>query len=199
MDGFRYYAVFIDDYSRFTWFYPMKAKSDFYNILASFMALVQTQFSSKIEVFQSDGGTEFKNSRVRELFNTNGTQQNGRVEGNHRHVTETGLAMMFNAHAPANLWTHAFSSTAYIINRLPTKLLGNQSPYEMLFSSTPNYGNFRVFGCCVFPYLRDYSSYKLAPRSTPCLFIGYNTQYKGYQCLDPSTGRVYITRHTQFD
>lgn len=209
MDGFRYYVIFVDDYSRFTWFYPLKVKSDFYHVLESFVALVQTQFSCKVKVFQSDGGTEFTNGRVRTFFNKNGThhrmscpytpQQNGRAERKHRHITETGLAMMFYAHIPAQLWTHAFSSATYIINRLPTRLLGNKSPYELLFSTQPNYGNFRIFGCCVFPYLRDYSPHKLSPRSSRCVFIGYNTQYKGYQCLDLSTWRIYITRHAQFD
>lgn len=58
---------------------------------------------------------------------------------------------------------------------------------------------FRVFGCRVFPYLRDYSPHKLAPRSTPCIFIGYSTNYKGYRCLDPTFNRIYTTWHTQFD
>ena len=208
-DGFRYYAIFIDDYSRFTWLYPMKAKSEFPKVFATFIALVQTQFSCNIKVFQSDGGTEFTNNQVRTLLSQNGThhrlscpytpQQNGRAERKHRHIVETGLAIMFNAHVPAIFWSHAFSSAAYIINRLPTKLLDNKSPYELLFSMTPNYGNFRVFGCRVFPYLWDYSSHKLAPRSAPCVFLGYSTQYKGYKCLDLSTKRVYITRHAQFD
>ncbi|GKE94838.1 putative zinc finger, CCHC-type containing protein, partial [Tanacetum coccineum] len=51
-------------------------------------------------------------------------QQNGRAERNHRHITETGLEMMFNANVPASLWTYAFGSATYIINHLPTKVLG---------------------------------------------------------------------------
>lgn len=65
-------------------------------------------------------------------------QQNGRAERKHRHITETGLAMMFHSHIPATLWTHAFSSATYVINRLPSKLLDTKSPYELLFSSQPN-------------------------------------------------------------
>ena len=173
VDGYRYYVVFVDDYSRFTWLYPLQKKSDFYDVLEAYIALVQTQFSCKIKTFQSDGGTEFVNTRVRSIFLNNGThhrmscpytpQQNGRAERKHRHITETGLAMMFHSNVPATLWTHAFSSAAYIINRVPTKLLDNKSPYELLFSTRPNYANFRVFGCCVYPYLRDYSSHKLPP------------------------------------
>ncbi|GJW86483.1 retrovirus-related pol polyprotein from transposon TNT 1-94 [Tanacetum coccineum] len=90
----------------------------------------------------------------------------GRAERKHRHLVETGLAMLFHAHVPASL---------------------------------PNYTNFRAFGCLVYPYLRDYSAHKLAPRSIPCVFIGYNPQYKGYKCLDPDSSRIYITRHARFD
>ncbi|GJW57946.1 retrovirus-related pol polyprotein from transposon RE1 [Tanacetum coccineum] len=126
-------------------------------------------------------------------------QQNGRAERKHRHLVETGLAMLFHAHVPASYWVDAFSSATYIINRLPTKLLGNHSPFELLYSRLPNYTNFRAFGCLVYPYLRDYSAHKLAPRSIPCVFIGYNPQYKGYKCLDPDSSRIYITRHARFD
>nr|GEX70852.1 putative zinc finger, CCHC-type [Tanacetum cinerariifolium] len=151
-DGFRYYAIFVDDYSRFTWFYPLKAKSDFFGVFEQFVCFVQTHFSCKLKVFQSDGGTEFTNDRVRTLLAKNGTfhrlscpytpQQNGRVERKHRHIIETGLAMMFKAYVPASFWTYAFTSATYIINQLPSKLLSNKSPYELVFLTTSNYVNF---------------------------------------------------------
>ncbi|GJT08980.1 retrovirus-related pol polyprotein from transposon RE1 [Tanacetum coccineum] len=115
-----------------------------------------------------------------------------RAEHKHRHIVETGLAIMFNAYVPAIFWSHAFSSAAYIINRLPTKLLDNKSPYDLLFSMPPNYGNFHVIVCHVFPYLRDYSYHKLAPRSSPCVFLGYNTQYKGHSSTN-STGMLLLS------
>ena len=34
--GFRYYAVFVDEFSRFSWFYPMKYKSDFFSTFVTF-------------------------------------------------------------------------------------------------------------------------------------------------------------------
>lgn len=110
--GYHYYIIFVDDYSRFTWFYSLKTNSDVSVILPVFLAFVQTQFSCKVKNFQSDGGTKFVNTRIRTLFMENGThhriscqytpQQNGRAERKHRHLTETGLAMLFNAHAPAS-------------------------------------------------------------------------------------------------
>lgn len=208
-DGYRYYVIFVDDYSRFTWCYPLKTKTGFYSVLPIFLNLVQTQCSRKVKVFQSDGGTEFVNHTVRKIFEDNGTfhrfscpytpQQNGRAERKHRHIVETGLAMLFNAHIPASYWVDAFTSATFIINRVPSSLLENKSPYELLMKRLPQYSNFRVYGCLVFPYLRDYARHKLEPRSLPCVFIGYSSTHKGFRCLDPSTNRICITRHARFD
>ncbi|KAI3785937.1 hypothetical protein L1987_45063 [Smallanthus sonchifolius] len=208
-EGYRYYVIFIDDHSRFTWFYPLKTKTGFYAVLSAFIKLIQTQCSRKIKNFQSDGGTEFVNHTVRNIFEANGTfhryscpytpQQNGRAERKHRHIVETGLAMLFNAHIPASFWVDAFTSATYIINRVPSPTLESKSPYQLLFNQIPTYSNFRVYGCQVFPYLRDYAKHKLEPRSLPCVFIGYSTHYKGYRCLDPTTKRIFISRHARFN
>jgi hypothetical protein len=58
---------------------------------------------------------------------------------------------------------------------------------------------FIPFGCRVYPCLCDYMPNKFSPRSIPCIFMGYNTFYKGFCCLDPFTSRMYITQHAQFD
>lgn len=93
----------------------------------------------------------------------------------HSHIIETGLAMMFHGHVPAQYWVHAFSFAVYIINRLPSKVLGSKSPFELLFAQVPSYDNFCPFGCRVYPYLRDYSAHKLSPRSISCVFLGYHS------------------------
>ena len=39
---------------------------------------------------------------------------------------------------------------------------------------------------------------KSAP-NPKCVFLGYSLNHQGYRCLDPSTGRVYLSRHVIFD
>lgn len=107
--------------------------------------------------------------------------------------------MLFHDHVPASYWVDAFSTATYIINWLPTKVLNDHSPFELLYSRLHTYTNLRAFGCLVYPYLRDYSAYKLTLRIIPCIFIGYNPHYKGYKCLDLENSRIYITRHARFD
>ena len=57
---FKYYVIFIVDHSRFTWFYPLKRKSEFFQTFLSFQRMVENQFNSKIKNFQCDGGGEFE-------------------------------------------------------------------------------------------------------------------------------------------
>lgn len=40
---------------------------------------------------------------------------------------------------------------------------------------------------------------KFDPKSLRCVFLGYSAKYKGYRCLYPPTGRVYLSHHVIFD
>lgn len=55
-DGYLYYVIFVDGHYRFTWFYPLKLKSDFAQIFTNFLLFVQNQFSCKVKKFQTDRG-----------------------------------------------------------------------------------------------------------------------------------------------
>lgn len=57
----------------------------------------------------------------------------------------------------------------------------------------------RVFGCACYHNLRLYTTNKFDPKSLLCVFLGYTEKQKGYRCLYPPTGRVYISRHVLFD
>jgi histone deacetylase 1/2 len=100
---------------------------------------------------------------------------------------------------PLKFWSEAFLTAAYLINRLPTRVIDNTCPLERLFHQSPNYSMLRVFGCACWPHLRPYRKQKLSFRSKQCVFIGYSSLHKGYKCLDPESGRVYICREVIFD
>ena len=114
-------------------------------------------------------------------------------------MTKIGLALLFYSHIPPRHWVDAFSTTTYIINRLPTLVLGGLSLFEVLSGKPPNYANFHPFGCRVYQCLRDYAPHKFSPRSLPCIFLGYSSSHKGFRCFDTTTSRTYITRHARFD
>lgn len=126
-------------------------------------------------------------------------EHNGVSERKHRHIVETGLSLLSHAGMPRSYWTYAFSAAVYLINRLPTPVLHMTSPFFKLFDTSPNYGKLKIFGCLCFPWLRPYTKHKLDNRSTPCVFLGYSTTQSAYLCLQKNSGRIYVSRHVQFD
>ena len=58
-EKFCYYTIFVDEFTYFTWFFPMKKKSEFFNCFDLFYKYVECQFNAKTCVFQSDEGGEF--------------------------------------------------------------------------------------------------------------------------------------------
>jgi transposase InsO family protein len=50
-DGHKYYIIFIDDFSRHTWVYFMKHRSEVLSIYKNFSAMICTHFDTSIHVF----------------------------------------------------------------------------------------------------------------------------------------------------
>lgn len=99
---------------------------------------------------------------------------------------------------PAKFWSSTFSTTVYLINRLPTPTLNSISSFENLFSKPPNYINLKSFGCLCYPWLRPYTTNNLVSRSTPCVFLGYLQTQSGFKCYDPVNGKTYSLHHVVF-
>jgi hypothetical protein len=91
----------------------------------------------------------------------------------HRHIIEMGLSLLAHACMPLKFWDEAFSTTTYLINHLPSRVIDFSSPYE-LFDSKPDYNWLKVFGCAYWPHLRPYNIRKLEFRSKRCAFLRYS-------------------------
>lgn len=61
-------------------------------------------------------------------------KQNGVAKRQHRYVVGTALSLLLlYANLPLNFLSYVFQTAIYLINRLPTHILDNQSPYKRLF------------------------------------------------------------------
>ncbi|KAL4590424.1 hypothetical protein LXL04_003353 [Taraxacum kok-saghyz] len=206
IDGFAYYVVFVDYYSKYIWLYPIKFKSDVSKIFPQFKLLVEKYFNTSIISMFTDNGGEyqaliplFKSMGISHYTTAQHTpEQNGIAERRHRHIVETGLALLHYVGLPLTFWSHAFQTAVYLINRLPTPILNAKSPFDLMYGRSPNYTKLKPFGCLCYPWLRPYSTSKLHPRSTPCLFLGYSTDKSAYKCLHIDTHRIYHSRHVEF-
>lgn len=100
-DGFKYYIIFVDHFTKYMWLYPMKHKSDTSSIFPRFQALVEKYFSCQIRTLYSDNGGEFiklaltlSQSGISHLTTPPHTpEHNDYSERRHRHLVETGLSL----------------------------------------------------------------------------------------------------------
>ena len=67
------------------------------------------------------------------------------------------------------------------MNHTPSPVLKNQSPYEPLYGSPPEYSHLQLFGCACFVLLQSHEHNKLQSRSPLYFFLGYGIEHKGYR------------------
>ena len=55
-DGYQYYVIFVDFFSKYTWFYPIKRKSDVSTLFPIFKTLVEKFFQTPSSLFSRTMG-----------------------------------------------------------------------------------------------------------------------------------------------
>ncbi|KAA0042921.1 Retrovirus-related Pol polyprotein from transposon TNT 1-94 [Cucumis melo var. makuwa] len=197
--GYRYYVLFIDDFSRFTWIYFLKHRSELSRTYIEFANMIRTQFSYLIKTLCTDYALEYKDYTLLSFLSCPHTsQQNRRAECKHRHILDSVRALILSASCPEKFWGEAALTFVYTINRLPSSVLQNISPFEKLYGTLPNYSNLKTFGCAFFILLHPHEHTKLEPHARLYCFLGYGTEHKGFRCWDPLFNRLRISRYVTF-
>ena len=125
-------------------------------------------------------------------------ENNGYSERRHRHIVETGLTLLNKASIPLTFWSYAFAMAIYLIYRMPKVGLSLRFSFERLFNKAPDPSKLRVFNFLCFPWLCPYSSHKLDPKSSPCVFLGYFLTQSAFLCFDPTLKKNFVFHHVKF-
>ena len=151
----------------------MKSCSEILPRYSNFAKMVETQFSKRIKTFRSDNALEYTQYAFQALLHSYGTihhltcpgtsQQNGRAERKFRHILDTIRALLLSAKVPAPFWGEAALNVVHVINRIPSAIIHNQTPYEHFFGSPPHYHHLRSFGSACFVFLQPHEHNKLEP------------------------------------
>ena len=126
------------------------------------------------------------------------SQQNGRAERKLRHILDTVRALLLSAKVPAPFWGEAALNAVHAINRIPSAVIHNQTPYKRLLESPLDYHHLRSFVSACFVLLQPHEHNKLEPRSRLFCFLGYGETQKGYRCYDPVSHRLHVSRNVIF-
>ncbi|KAL0319934.1 UNVERIFIED_CONTAM: Retrovirus-related Pol polyprotein from transposon TNT 1-94 [Sesamum radiatum] len=205
----RYFILFIDDYSRMTWVYFMREKSEVFKIFKKFKNLVEKQSGQRIKVLRSDRGKEYNNSEFDKFCEEEGIdhqttvsynpQQNGVSERKNRTVMEMARSMLQEKHLPKAFWAEAVYTAVYLLNRCPTKAVQNMTPIEAWSGRKPSAKHLRVFGSICYVHIPTEKRHKLEEKTEKGIFLGYSTQSKGYRIYNLKTKKLIISRDVEFD
>ncbi|KAL0368054.1 UNVERIFIED_CONTAM: Retrovirus-related Pol polyprotein from transposon TNT 1-94 [Sesamum calycinum] len=169
----RYFILFIDDYSRMTWVYFMREKSEVFKVFKKFKNLVENGRS--IKVLRSDQGKEYNNSEFDKF-----------CEEEEKHL-------------PKAFWAEAVYTAVYLLNRCPTKAVQNMTPIEAWSGKKPSAKHLRVFGSICYVHIPTEKRHKLEEKTEKGIFLGYSTQSKGYRIYNLKTKKLIISRDVEFD
>ena len=168
--GARWFVSLIDDCTRVTWIFLLKQKSDVSIVIPNFHSMVQNQFGVQIKSFTTNNARHYFYQILSPYFQSQGIlhdsscvntpQQNGVAERKNGHLLNTTQALLFQGNAPKSYWGEAVLIATYLINRIPSRVLDNKSPIEVLKSFYPHFRTSngltpRVFACTTFVHVHS--------------------------------------------
>jgi len=108
--GYKYFVTFVDDFSRMTWLYLMKSRSEMFDVFRGFCAEIKTQFGVHVKILRSDNAKEYFSYPFSSYMHGMGMlhqsscvdtpSQNGVAERKNRHLLETARALLFQREVP---------------------------------------------------------------------------------------------------
>lgn len=206
--GARYVATFIDDYSRWCEIHVLKRKNEVFSAFKSFKAAAENKHGCKIQLLQTDNGTEYITNEFDEFLREKGIrrrltitytpEQNGIAERRNRTLVDMTRCLLKQSSLPLTFWAEAISTANYIRNRCPSKSLEGLTAFEKWNGKVPDVSHFRIFGSEVFTLNRLPTKGKFESRSKKGIFIGYSEESKGYRIWIPDERRVDVSRDVKF-
>lgn len=128
-------------------------------------------------------------------------QKNGVVQRRNRTLMEMTRSIMKHMDVPSYLWGEVVRHLTYVINKIATRTLKIQTPYECRCpkKKKPNVEHLWIFGCICYakndsPHLR-----KLDDRSRTLIHLGIKPGNKAYRLYDPTKRKVVISQNVFFD
>ena len=207
LGGCKFFAVFLDDFSKYSVVRAIKHKSDVTSVVKEVLTCLERQTNHKVRVVRTDGGGEYCNQDMEAYLKGQGIvhqrttaytpQQNGKAERLNRTLLERVRAMLAHSGLPKDLWAEALATANHLRNISPAKDL-DKVPHEMLYGTTPDVSLLRTFGARVFAQVPKQKRNKLDNVSIPGIMVGYEPDVKGYRILVDKR-KIIVSRDVTFD
>lgn len=207
MGGANYFITLTDDYTRYTTTYLLKTKDEAEDRIQRYVAITSNQHNTIIKKIRSDNGGEFTSKPLNDFLEKHGVtqetsapytpQHNGVAERKNRTLLNMVRCMIFESRLPTKFWGEALATATYILNKVPTAVMGKKTPHEAWTGTKPSVSNLRVFGCKA--HIIDENASKLDQRTKECIYLGPAINSEGYRLYDPVTRSIINSRNVTFD
>ena len=127
IQGNKYMLTITDDYSRKSFTFFLKSKSEVPNVFNRFKLLIENQTNLQIKAIRSDEGGEYCNDRMKAILEKAGIQhqltaryspeQNGVSERANRTIVEKALCLLSDSGLSKGFWQYACEFVVYLKNR----------------------------------------------------------------------------------
>lgn len=201
--GARYFLLFVDDYTRMTFIYFLKCKSETLTCFKEFKSMVENYQNKRIKILRTDNGCEYCSNEFRDFLKHEGIihqktnpytpEQNGLSERNNRTIVERARCLLFEADLDKKFWAEAANTAVYLKNRSIASGI-EKTPYEMWFSRKPDLQHLRVFGSTVMVHIPKEKRKKWDKKSMRHILVGYCDNVKGYRIYNPVNNQVSTSR-----
>jgi hypothetical protein len=121
------------------------------------------------------------------------------VERRNQTIVEISRCLLKAMAVPGPFWGEAVKTTVYLLNRAPSRSFNGVMPYEAWHGKKPNVQHLRTFGCTTHVKKLGSGLHKIADRSTPGIFVGYEEGTKAYRVYDPVGEGIYVTHDVAFE
>ncbi|GJZ07319.1 retrovirus-related pol polyprotein from transposon TNT 1-94 [Tanacetum coccineum] len=205
----KYTLVIVDEYSRYTWVYFLKKKSQVPETVMSFIKRVENQNDIKVKQLRTDNGTEFRNSILVNFCAEKGIfqnfsspytpEQNGVVERKNRTLIEAARTMLSGSVFSKQYWTKVVATACYTQNRSTIVKRHLKTPYEIFRKRIPNINFLHVFGCPV--YIHNHKDHlgKFDEKADDGYLLGYSLVSKAFRVFNIRRQQTEETYHITFD
>ncbi|RDY05438.1 hypothetical protein CR513_10733, partial [Mucuna pruriens] len=99
---------------------------------------------------------------------------------------------------PSFLCGEIVSTTAYILNRSPTRRVEDKTPKEAWTGAKPNVTHLRIFGLVCYKHVPNQPRRVLDDKGTPYILIGYHST-KGYKLYELENSQVSTSKEVIYD
>ena len=206
--GARYFISFVDGHSRMIDVYLIARKDEAFDKFKQYKARVEKELGRKIVNLRTDNGGEYRNKEFQSYCKESGIRmeftvpytspQNGVAERTNRTLMNMARTMLIGSSMEKQYWGEAVVTSAFIKNRLASRVLQWKSPFELWYGRAPNMENLKVFGSIAYARIPSENRRKLDERSKKVIMLGYDLTAKNYRLKDYEQNEIIRSRDVNF-